>query len=150
VTTPVLTPLEPRLEAQLRRHCEQQYPSEACGALLGKGDGASQPWVITELRAAPNEHADDRRRRYLVPPEVQLEIEKHARATGQEIVGYYHSHPDQPARPSEYDRAWAWRGYLYVICSVRAGRAAELEGFALTDPAGPFVAVQVAARQLPP
>lgn len=148
--SPVLTPLGPGLEARLRRHCEQQYPSEACGALLGSGDGTSQPWVITELRPAPNAHGGDRRGRYLVAPEVQLEAEKHARATGQAVVGYYHSHPNQPARPSEYDRAWAWRGYLYVICSVRAGQATELAAFTLVASGGHFVEVEVAASHLPP
>jgi proteasome lid subunit RPN8/RPN11 len=143
MSPPTLIRLSEALEQQLRRHGEEQYPNEACGALLGAGDGTTSAWRVTEIRAAPNEHADDLRRRYLVPPAFQLQLEKHARATGQDVIGYYHSHPDHPAHPSEYDRAHAWCGYLYLICAVQQGRATDLNAFALEDQNGAVLDVHV-------
>ena len=140
---PALIRLPEPLECQVRHHCEEQYPHEACGALIGEGDGSTAAWCVAEIRAAPNEHADDHARRYLVPPAFQVQVEQYARASGQDVIGYYHSHPDHPAQPSEYDRAHAWCGYLYLICAVRQGRAADLNAFALAEPGGAFVEVEI-------
>ena len=140
---PILFQLPPAVEEQLRRHCEAQYPQEACGALFGEGDGTFAPWRVTELSAAPNEHGGDLKRRYLVPPDFQLQAERHARGTGQDVLGYYHSHPDHPAQPSEYDRSHAWFGYLYLICAVARGHSADLNGFTLEDEGGAFATVTV-------
>jgi proteasome lid subunit RPN8/RPN11 len=131
------------VEEQLRLHCQAHYPDEACGAILGEGDGTIAPWQVTELRPAPNDHGDDHRRRYLVPPAFQLQAEHHARATGQDVLGYYHSHPDHPAQPSEYDRSHAWFGYLYLICAVAQGRSTALSGFTLVEEGGAFEPVLI-------
>ncbi|MBI5481711.1 MAG: M67 family metallopeptidase [Deltaproteobacteria bacterium] len=128
---------------RIRHHCEEQYPCEACGAIFGRGDGTESPWLVTGVAHAPNDHDDDHRRRYLVPPEFQLHAEQEARAAGLDVLGYYHSHPDHPARPSEYDRAHAWLGYLYVICAVAEGRAAAMNAFTLAEPDGAFVDVVI-------
>ena len=149
MTGPAMARLPEAVEAQLRRHCEEQYPFEACGALFGQGDGVEAVWIVSGISQAPNEHGDDRKRRYLVPPEFQLQAQRHAAATDQEVLGYYHSHPDHPAQPSEYDRSHAWFGYLYLICAVHQGRSADLNGFSLEDQGGAFVPVQVQAP-LPP
>lgn len=141
MTGPRMRELPAEVEQQLRRHCQEQYPDEACGALFGQGDGDATAWTVTGISAAPNVHGDDRRRRYLVPPEFQLQAERHAVATGQEVLGYYHSHPDHPAQPSEYDRVHAWFGYLYLICSVQRGRAGDLNAFTLDAQGGAFVPV---------
>jgi proteasome lid subunit RPN8/RPN11 len=142
MTGPLMRALPAQVERQLRRHCQEQYPDEACGALFGQGDGTGSTWSVTGISAAPNVHGEDRKRRYLVPPEFQLQAERHAQATGQDVLGYYHSHPDHPAQPSEYDRVHAWFGYLYLICSVRRGRAAELNAFTLDAQGGAFLPVQ--------
>ena len=142
MTAPLPLSLPAEVEEQLRRHCREQYPDEACGALFGQGDGITSAWAVTGISAAPNVHGDDRRRRYLIPPEFQLQAERHAQATGQDVVGYYHSHPDHPAQPSEYDRTHAWSGYLYLICSVQQGHPADLNAFTLDEQGGAFVAVE--------
>jgi proteasome lid subunit RPN8/RPN11 len=126
-----MVPLPPVIEAELCRHCEEEYPREACGALIGTGDGQNEPWRVEEIRPAPNAHGGDHRRRYLIPPEFQLQAEKYARETGRDVVGFYHSHPDHKADPSEYDRTHAWAGYLYLICSVRDRKSAELRRLVL-------------------
>jgi proteasome lid subunit RPN8/RPN11 len=141
MSAPALLKLPAPVEADLRRHCEAQYPNEACGAIFGQGDGTSAPWIVSEVSAAPNEHGEDQKRRYLIPPDFQLQAERHAQATDQDVLGYYHSHPDHPALPSEYDRANAWFGYLYLICAVQQGRSTDLNAFTLDDAGGAFVAV---------
>ena len=142
MTAPLLFRLPVAVEAHLRRHCEAQYPNEACGVLFGQGDGISSPWTVTEISAAPNEHGDDQKRRYLVPPYFQFKAERHAQDTGQDVLGYYHSHPDHPAQPSEYDRVHAWSGYLYLICSVQQGLSSDLNAFTLDEPGGAFLEVE--------
>jgi proteasome lid subunit RPN8/RPN11 len=126
------------IEERIRRHAEEGYPYEICGAILGRLDDRQGVWRVEAVVPAPNEHDDDRRRRYRVPPEFQLRVETEARAQGREVLGYYHSHPDHPARPSEYDRSHAWHGYLYMICAVREGRAEDLGSFALEEEGGAF------------
>jgi proteasome lid subunit RPN8/RPN11 len=145
----VMIALPREAEAQLRRHCEAQYPHEACGALLGRGDGRTSAWQVAEVRPAPNEHGGDRQRHYLVPPDPQLQAERHAAAAGLDVLGYYHSHPDHPACPSAYDRTDAWFGYLYLICSVDRGHAVHWRALALAEPAGPFLGVGVDGQDRP-
>jgi proteasome lid subunit RPN8/RPN11 len=145
MSNPVRLWLPPEIDASIRRHAEAEYPHEACGALLGHGDGGGSAWRVEAVAEAPNAHEDDHRRRYLVPPEFQVRVEHEARAAGREVLGYYHSHPDHPAQPSEYDRSHAWFGYVYVICSVRRGRSEELAAFVLEAEGGAFAPIAVAA-----
>ncbi len=105
--------------------------------LLGRGNGERVPWHVTRSIAARNDD-DDPRCRYLVAPEFQLSAERQAREAGEDVVGYYHSHPDCEALPSDCDRAQAWPGYLYIICSVAKARAVDLGLFTLTGQGGAF------------
>lgn len=134
--------LSAAIRAQIDGLCEAAYPLEACGVLLGLGDGEHVPWRVTRLKAAPNEHGDDHRSHYLVAPAVQLCAELEAQQVGEEVVGYYHSHPDCEALPSDCDREQAWPGYLYLICSVVNAQSVGLGLFALTEQGGPFYVVR--------
>jgi proteasome lid subunit RPN8/RPN11 len=129
------------LEEALRRDCEVRYPEEACGALLGTGAG--EPWTVMAVRPVPNVHPADRRGGFVVSPELQLELERHARAAQQAVLGWYHSHPDYPAHPSERDRVEAWPGVLHLICAVVHGRSAALAAFTLAGSGGRFVGVDL-------
>jgi len=131
------------VEAEIRVQCEEAYPLEACGAIFGHGDGESEPWTVASIRSAPNQHGDDQRRRYLIPPEFQVLAEREARRQNQDVIGYFHSHPDHPAQPSEYDRVHAWAGYLYAICAVARGKSTELNAFALDQQGGAFRSVHL-------
>ena len=131
----------------IRRHGEQDYPSECCGILLGHTDGGQK--VVTEVVPLANLRHDperaqallpleelDReseRNRFLIDPRDQLRVEKDARARQLDVLGYYHSHPDHPARPSQYDREHAWPWYSYVILSVEQGAARELSCWVLAE-----------------
>lgn len=135
------------------RHGARDYPSECCGALLGKVNGEAKQ--VTEVVALKNLRHDPRhaqellpladpareteRNRFLVDPLEQLRVEKDARSRGLDTLGYYHSHPDHPARPSVYDREHAWPWYSYVIVSVERGAAKELACWVLAEDGGMFL-----------
>jgi proteasome lid subunit RPN8/RPN11 len=141
VTDARLITIPPEAADAMRRHAVEAYPYEACGAIFGTGDGAAEPWRVVSVEPAPNEHIDDQHRRYLVSPAYQAEAERRALAAGIDVIGWYHSHPDEPARPSEYDRSHAWVGYTYLVHSVRAGRAVDVNAFTLDAQDGMFVPV---------
>jgi proteasome lid subunit RPN8/RPN11 len=111
----------------IREHGRQAYPDECCGALIAR-DG-----LVVEAFALPNTTAEGARRRFLVGPSDYRAAESRALAAGGELTGFYHSHPDHPAQPSEYDRAHAWPNLSYVIVSVRAGRAEDMTSWRLGD-----------------
>ena len=113
------------------RHGEAAYPEECCGFLLG-AEGPDGRRAVRLARAA-NERVDTRRRRFVISPETYLEVESEAIREGLDIIGIYHSHPEAPAAPSEFDREHAFPGLSYVIVSVRDGRAAEIASWTLRD-----------------
>jgi proteasome lid subunit RPN8/RPN11 len=120
----------------LRRDGEERYPEESCGILLahGRGDGRE----VGEAVCCANASAASRRERYEIDAREILRVQRDARARDLEIVGFYHSHADHPARPSRTDLADAyWPGHSYVITRVAAGRAEETASFVLRgDPGG--------------
>lgn len=118
------------LMAGLRRAGESAYPAECCGALIGRaGDGGKE---VVRLAPAVNRRTDDPHR-YLIAPDDLRRLEAEARREGLEIVGYYHSHPDHPARPSAFDTEHAWPWYSYLIVRIDHGRAADAASWVLDD-----------------
>src|SRR5687767_7065173 len=122
----------------IREHGKKAYPNECCGVLLGRIEDSRKSAV--ELRAMENTREDSPRNRYLISSRELLEAEKAARARGLDIVGVYHSHPDHPARPSEFDREHAFPWYSYVIVSVQGGKAQDLTSWTLRDDRSAFEA----------
>jgi proteasome lid subunit RPN8/RPN11 len=117
---------------QLRQHGEETYPYECCGVLLGEIDGEGMKVVKAVVRCG-NQRSDSPRNRYGIDPRELVRIQREARAQAQDIVGFYHSHPDHPARWSQTDLAEAhWTGCSYVITSVMNGSATETNSFNLT------------------
>jgi len=115
----------------LRQHGEATYPHECCGVLLGRFD---EDGAKTVLRAAPcgNTRADSPHNRYHIDPKELVRIQREGRERGEDIVGFYHSHPDHPAQWSPTDLAEAhWIGCSYVITSVENGKAAVTNSFEL-------------------
>jgi proteasome lid subunit RPN8/RPN11 len=111
----------------IRRHGEEAYPHECCGALVGRNDSAAA------VVALPNTTEEGPRRRFLVRPSDYRLAEQRAGELGAELLGFYHSHPDHPARPSQYDLDHAWPNFAYVIVSVAAGAAADMTVWWLKD-----------------
>jgi proteasome lid subunit RPN8/RPN11 len=124
--------VEPDALETIRRHGAETYPHECCGALVGRLDGADAA-VVVEALPLPNTTEEGPRRRFLVRPADYRAAERHAAARRAELVGFYHSHPDAPARPSAYDLEHAWPVFRYVIVSVAGGRPGELTCWRLRD-----------------
>jgi len=116
---------------EIRRHGETDYPHECCGLLIGSFQPSGAK-VVDEIYPIGNAREDAaRRNRFLIAPEDLMRGEKHARARGRDVLGFYHSHPDHPAVPSAYDLEHAWPVYSYVIVSVRSGRSEDLSSYEL-------------------
>lgn len=116
----------------IRVHGEETYPHECCGVLLGQmlDDGAR---TVSSTARCGNTRTDSPHNRYNIDPKELIGIQREGRARGEDIVGFYHSHPDHPARWSQTDLADAhWIGCSYVITSVEKGKAQITNSFELT------------------
>jgi proteasome lid subunit RPN8/RPN11 len=118
-------------EALIRAHAEETYPHECCGFLIGRAAGDERE--ARRVTRADNQRSDSPRNRYLISPEAYLRAEQEAEEGGLEVIGFYHSHPDAPPRPSEFDRSHALPGCSYVIVGVEGGRAGDLRSWLLAD-----------------
>jgi proteasome lid subunit RPN8/RPN11 len=116
----------------IRKHGAEAYPNECCGALIGR-DGQ-----VTTTFALPNTTEEGPRRRFLVRPDDYRQAEKQARDAGGDLLGFYHSHPDHPARPSQYDLDHAWPFFSYIIVSVRAGAPEDMTSWRLREDRSTF------------
>ena len=123
------------LAEKIRAHGVETYPHECCGALLGRDEPSRE---IFSLFPLVNRRDDSPRNRFSVTAEDVLEAEKAARSQELEVVGWYHSHPDHPARPSEYDRDHAWPWYSYIIVSVHSGEPKDMTSWRLRDDRSAF------------
>jgi proteasome lid subunit RPN8/RPN11 len=125
--------ITPSLLQMATEHAAASYPEECCGFLIGRFDAATGATAVERVLPVSNERQESRHNRYLISPETVLAANKEARALGLDVAGYYHSHPDHPARPSEFDRDHAWPGLSYVIVSVEGGRVADTRSWRLSD-----------------
>jgi proteasome lid subunit RPN8/RPN11 len=115
----------------IRRHGEETYPHECCGVLLGRFDDDGSKKVARIARCG-NTREDSPHNRYHIDPKELIRIQREGRERGEDIVGFYHSHPDHPAQWSQTDLAEAhWFGCSYVITSVEKGVAAITNSFEL-------------------
>jgi proteasome lid subunit RPN8/RPN11 len=153
-TAPVLT-LSSELAQKIQNHGVETYPYECCGALLGRdldpsalspADGAALPTrEILALYPLVNRRDDSPRNRFSVTSDDVRDAERAAREKSIDVVGWYHSHPDHPAEPSQYDRDHAWPWYSYIIVSVANGKPEHMTSWRLSDDRAQFgpEAVQV-------
>ena len=119
--------LAPDAEAEIRRHASETYPDECCGALIAAGD------AIVEAFRLPNTTSAGARRRFLVGPEDYRLAETRAREASGALAGFYHSHPDHPAVPSQHDLAQAWPNLTYIIVAVSGGTPGDLKSWRLLE-----------------
>jgi len=143
--------LSPEVAQSIAAHAETTYPDECVGLLFGSLDGelktALSAYAVEnrwagQVSLAESDDPSSRRDRFYLDPRDYLRADREARASGLEIVGCYHSHPDAPATPSERDRVGAQAiggtSFAFVIQSVRAGAAAELASWLLVDSGARF------------
>ncbi|NJQ97265.1 MAG: M67 family metallopeptidase [Hydrococcus sp. CSU_1_8] len=127
---------------QIRLHAENTYPEECCGLLLGVINDRDK--LLVEVRQTENNWEEEltelwsiktgnKRNRFSIAPNVLLKVQKEARDRNLSIIGIYHSHPDHPAIPSEFDRAIAWQQYSYIIVSVQQGRTKIYRSWTLDE-----------------
>ena len=116
----------------IRFHGIELYPDECCGALIGK-DG-----VVNNVVPLPNTTEEGARRRFLITPDDYKTAEREASELNEELLGFYHSHPDHPAEPSQYDLDHAFPSFWYVILSVQQGRPETMTVWRLADDRSQF------------
>jgi len=114
------------IDGEIRRHGEETYPHECCGALVGAGNR------VTATVALPNTTEEGPRRRFMVRPSDYRVAEQKATELGGDLLGFYHSHPDHPARPSQYDLDHAWPTFAYIIVAVAGNGVPRQSGGAAT------------------
>lgn len=128
-------------------HAETIYPEECCGILIGQmqGDTKTLIEVLPTENSWGDEAVDDfqniattsnktsKRNRFSIAPKVMFEVQRDTRSRNLDIIGIFHSHPDNPAHPSEFDRAIAWQSYSYIIVSVQNGKTCDLKSWILDD-----------------
>jgi len=120
---------------ELRRHGEETYPHESCGVLLGRLDDGTRR--VSSVVRCGNTRDDSPHNRYHIDPRDLIRIERQGRERGEDIVGFYHSHPDHPAHWSPTDLEEAhWPGCSYVITAVARGRADLTRSFVLEGDEG--------------
>jgi proteasome lid subunit RPN8/RPN11 len=110
-------------------HAKEAYPEECAGVLVGIDTGGMK--IVVDVWRAENTHEEERSRRFLIEPLKIKEFEELAAERDMDVLGFYHSHPDHPAAPSEYDREHAWPGWSYVIASVSAENVEDMRSWVL-------------------
>ena len=124
--------LQSEADMDIRRHGRESYPEECCGALIGR-DGS-----VVEAMRLPNLMGEEARRHFLVGPVEYQVAEKRAIEMGGKLMGFYHSHPDHPARPSQNDLEQAWPTFLYVILAVQNGKPGTMTSWRLREDRSAF------------
>ncbi|MBX6763515.1 MAG: M67 family metallopeptidase [Rubrobacteraceae bacterium] len=113
----------------IEEHAKEAYPEECAGVLVGMNAGGTK--IVVDVWRAENTHEGERERRFLIEPLKIKEFEERAEEREMEVLGFYHTHPDHPAEPSEYDREHAWPGWSYVIASVGADGIKDIRSWVL-------------------
>jgi proteasome lid subunit RPN8/RPN11 len=125
----------------MRRHARSEYPNECCGALIGRSEAGAR--IVNEAWPLANAAAGSRQHRFVVSSEDYRRVESRAGAEGFALLGFYHSHPDSAAEPSEYDLIQAWPNFDYIILSVVDARPGRLTGWRLREDRSAFTREEI-------
>jgi proteasome lid subunit RPN8/RPN11 len=112
-------------------HAKETYPEECSGVIVGMDTGEMK--VVVGVWRAENTHEDERSRRFLIDPLIYMKLEQQANERDMDVLGIYHSHPDHPAEPSEYDREHAWPNFSYIIASVSSEQVEDMRSWVLKE-----------------
>ena len=131
----------------LQRHVEGTYPYEGGGLLIGRTDERGRK-IVTEIKPFENQRAiEDQHNRILITDQMYRAGEEYADSQGLLLIGFFHSHPDHPARPSEFDREHALPWWSYVIISVQHGRSTDVLSWELREDRSRFDAEEIVIRR---
>ena len=125
----------------IKAHGAEGFPYEICGLLIGRPNEN----VVTQVRRVRNLEEKNPEVRYLIDDKEDMQIRKELYNTDLDVLGYYHSHPNHPARPSVFDTERSWESYLYVIVSVQDGKPADVNAFVAKRDRGPMEQVPLDA-----
>jgi proteasome lid subunit RPN8/RPN11 len=126
----------------IRLEAARAYPHEACGALIGSSQAH-----VSEALALPNQETARAGTRFTIAPADYLGAEQAAEARGVQLIGFWHSHPDHPARPSATDREHAWEGLLTVVVSVENGQPRDVTAWSVPGRGLPFAQVPLSLEE---
>jgi proteasome lid subunit RPN8/RPN11 len=127
---------------QIHSYGQKAYPEEGAGLLIGSADGANRK-VETILPLSNAREDAVRHNRYLITPQDMLNGEQQAAQRGMDVIGVFHSHPDHPNQPSEFDREWALPWFSYVITSVDKGQTTASRSWRLSDDRQKFIEEEI-------
>ncbi len=131
----------------LRHHVEGTYPYEGGGWLIGRADEQGRK-VVMEIQPIENQRAvADQHNRILITEQLYREGETYADGKDLLLIGFFHSHPDHPARPSEFDREHALPWWSYLIISVEQGKSADVLSWELREDRSAFNAEEIVLNQ---
>ena len=116
-------------------HAKSTYPEECCGFLLGLD---SVVRTVERIVSVQNVNQDSRRNRYNIDPKDLIRADEEARRSNMSLIGIYHSHPDAPAQPSQFDLAHAWPWYTYLLLSVQNGQPKDVAAWNLSEDRSAF------------
>lgn len=128
----------------MARYGERAFPSECCGALWGEVKNDLR--IVRQIRPLENVYEGGRQNRFQIDTHEIYQILKEERRSDQRLLGFYHSHPNHPATPSEEDRYWAFPWYSYIIISILDGRSAALQSWILKDDQSGFEPEPISAE----
>ena len=135
------------LYKQIEDEGVRAFPNECCGVMIGRDEptpGGDRRRIVERLQRLTNSfEADEQYHRFRLDPKEYIDVEKAAGAEGKLVLGFYHSHPDHPARPSEYDRQHAWPFYSYVIVSIMQRTPAAMTSWLLDEATEQFTEEQI-------
>jgi proteasome lid subunit RPN8/RPN11 len=141
--------LSPELHRQIEREGSAAFPNECCGILIGKDlkDARGELRLVRKLVQGKNAfEADEQYHRFSIDPRAQVKAEREAAAEGLTVLGFYHSHPNHPARPSTYDRDHGWPFYSYVIVSIQDGKPELMTSWVLNETSNEFENQEIIVR----
>jgi proteasome lid subunit RPN8/RPN11 len=133
---------------EMRQHGERDYPFECCGLMLGRFESNGHKVVVETYPISNAREEAAKRNRFLIRPEELMRGEKYARAKSLDVVGFYHSHPDEPAVPSKYDLDHAWPTYSYIVVSVEKRQAVDLRSWEMESDRSRFSEEALATSQV--
>src|SRR5438445_505017 len=132
--------------SEIRQHGERDYPFECCGLMLGRFEGNGRKSVVEIYPISNAREEEAKRNRFLIRPQELMRGEKYAREKNLDVVGFYHSHPDDAAVPSQYDLEHAWPTYSYIVVSVQNGHAVDLRSWEMEDDRSRFNEEEITPR----
>lgn len=132
----MISVLEKHIE-EIKAHGEATYPFECGGMLIGtlNADGSK---IVAETFPLENSSTEDQKNRVLILPKDVLRAERYARSIKLEVIGYYHSHPEDTAIPSQYDLDHALPVWSYIIVSVIGGKAVDVRSWVMENDRSKF------------